>query len=127
MPKKKNKSAPSTSLVKAEPILDPPDCSQVRQLIRQLVVAAAGEMVEAAIERAKTGHDQIIKYLFELAGLYPELAQQTGLDDDFSLARTLCDRLGLPPAPEDAPALTEPEILDPADPTTGRGNGHALK
>ncbi len=79
-------------------------------------------MVTAAIEKGKAGHYQIMKYLFELAGLYPlELDEHTG--DDFSLARTLCDRLGLPPAPEDL----EAEILKQPENPTGQGNGHALK
>ncbi len=49
------------------PAIDSSDSAQVRGLIRQLVMQAAGNMVQAAIERAKTGNDQIIKYLFEIA------------------------------------------------------------
>ncbi|HVO63388.1 MAG TPA: hypothetical protein VMT53_20845 [Terriglobales bacterium] len=110
------------------PVIDTTDSAQVRGLIRDLVMAAAGEMVQAAIERAKDGHDQIIKYLFEIAGLYPELNPENP-SDDFSLARHLCDRLGLPPAPEEE-ALSDTgqaEVLPPVHHTNGSGNGHALK
>src|SRR5437879_11227307 len=110
------------------PVIDTSDSAQVRGLIRQLVMAAAGKMVQAAIQRAKDGQDQIIKYLFEVAGLYPELNAENP-SDDFSLARQLCDRLGLPPAPE-GEALPEPaqgEVLAPVKCATSRDNGHALK
>jgi hypothetical protein len=87
-------------------------------------MAAAGEMVRAAIERAKTGHDQIIRYLFEIAGLYPELNPEAPTDE-LSLAHYLCERLGLPPAPDPEPV--QAEVLAPADPIKESGNGHALK
>lgn len=107
------------------PVIDPRDSAQVRGLIRDLVMAAAGKMVQAAIERAKSGNDQIIKYLFEIAGLYPELNPENP-SDDFSLARHLCDRLGLLPAPEAEvlPGPAQAEVLPPVHET---GNGHALK
>src|SRR5690242_12526145 len=108
--------------------IDTSDSAQVRGLIRELVMEAAGKMVQAAIERAKNGQDQIIKYLFEIAGLYPELNADDP-SDDFSLARQLCERLGLPPAPE-AQALPEPvqgEVLAPVPRSNESGNGHALK
>jgi hypothetical protein len=108
--------------------IDTSDSAQVRGLIRELVMDAAGKMVQAAIERAKNGQDQIIKYLFEIAGLYPELNADNP-SDDFSLARHLCERLGLPPAPEPEahPDSAQGEVLAPVKCTTGRDNGHALK
>lgn len=119
---KNAKHAPSPNAeLEPLPVIDSSDFSQVRGLIRQLVMAAAGEMVRAAIERAKTGNDQIIKYLFEIAGLYPELNPDAPADE-LSLAHYLCDRLGLPPAPE-----PQPEVLAPANPLKESGNGHALK
>jgi hypothetical protein len=122
---KKGKRPPSPD-PEPLPVIDSSDSAQVRGLIRELVMAAAGQMVQAAIERAKTGHDQIIKYLFEIAGLFPELAAENPADE-FSLARHLCERLGLPPAPEPPPAPVQGEILAPLDPAPERGNGHALK
>ncbi len=110
------------------PAIDSSDSAQVRGLIRQLVMQAAGNMVQAAIERAKTGNDQIIKYLFEIAGLYPELSPENP-SGDFSLAEYLCEHLGLPPVPEDdpLPARVQGEVLAPVDAPKPGGNGHALK
>jgi hypothetical protein len=122
------KDKPNESEFEPLPVIDATDSAQVRGLIRQLVMAAAGEMVQAAIQRAKDGQDQIIKYLFEVAGLYPELNADNP-SDDFSLARHLCERLGLPPAPEPEahPDSAQGEVLPPVKCTTGRDNGHALK
>lgn len=110
------------------PVIDSSDSAQVRGLIRQLVMAAAGQMVQAAIERAIDGQDQIIKYLFEIAGLYPELNPENP-SDDLSLAKYLCDHLGLPPAPEpeSLPNPAKSEVLPPVPPPNASGNGHALK
>jgi hypothetical protein len=102
------------------------DWAEIRRQIKHQVVREAGEMVAAAIVRAKTGHCQIMKYLFELAGLYPQAAEENG-GDDFSLARTLCERLGLPPVPNAAPDAVEADVLEASESTAGRGNGHALK
>jgi hypothetical protein len=123
-----SKNEPKNPELPPLPKIDTSDSAQVRGLIRQLVMAAAGQMVQAAIQRAKDGQDQIIKYLFEVAGLYPELNAENP-SDDLSLARHLCDRLGLPPAPE-AEALSNPgqsEVLPPVHPAAASGNGHALK
>lgn len=122
---KKAKPTPSSELGPL-PLIDSSDSAQVRGLIRQLVMAAAGEMVQAAIERAKTGNDQIIKYLFEIAGLYPELNPEAPTDE-LSLAHYLCERLGLPPVPDALPEPLQGEVLAPADPIKESGNGHALK
>ena len=124
MPKKAKPATPPER--EPLPAIDTSDSAQVRGLIRQLVMQAAGNMVQAAIERAKTGHDQIIKYLFEIAGLYPELNPEAPADE-FSLANYLCERLGLPPAPDPAPQPLQGEVLTPAEPAPERGNGHALK
>lgn len=124
MPKKGKPETPP----KREPLprIDASDSAQVRGLIRHLVLAAAGEMVQAAIDRAKDGQDQIIKYLFEIAGLYPELNPQAPTDE-LSLAHYLCERLGLPPMPDPSPDSVQGELLAPADPLKESGNGHALK
>lgn len=100
--------------------------AEVRRRIREDVIRQAGEMVAAAIEKAKGGHYQIMKYLFELAGLYPQAADENA-GDDFSLARVLCDRLGLPPAPVSATDALQADVLEAGQSPSERGNGHALK
>jgi hypothetical protein len=124
MPKKAKPAPPPER--EPLPVINTSDSVEVRGLIRHLVMAAAGQMVQAAIERAKTGNDQIIKYLFEIAGLYPELNPEAPADE-FSLAQYLCERLGLPPAPDPPPGPVQGEVLAPADPVKESGNGHALK
>lgn len=72
-----------------------PDSSRVQREIRALVANAAADMVVVAIEKAKQGQYQAMKYLFELSGLFEE----SGKADDakeLSLAKMICRELGLP-------------------------------
>lgn len=118
--KKKSDHAP-TGAARSE-LSDSADWAEVRRQIKEKIVLEAWEMVLAAIKKAKAGNYQIMKYLFELAGLYPlEAGEKT--DEDFSLSRMLCDRLGLPPAPESV----EAEVIKVSENASERGNGHALK
>ncbi|HVO79967.1 MAG TPA: hypothetical protein VMT28_04515 [Terriglobales bacterium] len=51
-------------------------------------------MVQRIIDEADIRHYAAMKYLFEMAGLYPAVTQEENADAD-SLAKTLLDRLGL--------------------------------
>lgn len=104
------------------------DACQVRREIREQVLRDAAEMVAAAVKKAKRGHYLIMRYLFQLAGLYPQVAEERG-NTDSSLAHTLCERLGLPASEAISEADTEaphPPVSDP-EVSGGRSNGHALK
>jgi hypothetical protein len=97
--------------------------NDIRQRIRERVLSEIINIVDAAIEKAKGGHYQFMKYLLELAGLYPPAKEESG-GNDCSLARALCDRLGLPPTPD--LVIGENVLPESADPEE-HGNGHALK
>jgi hypothetical protein len=97
--------------------------NDMRQEIRQRVLKETIEIVDAAITKAKQGHYQFMKYLFELAGLYPQVNEESG-GSDLSLAHVLCDRLGLAPAPDVAMG---DELLHGKNQADEHGNGHALK
>jgi hypothetical protein len=90
-----------------------------RRQITNLIADEAGAMVVEAIKKAKKGQYQVMKYLFQLAGVFPAIAQQAAQDDDLSLARDLCNPLG----------LREPKggELSGTGGGESRTNGHALK
>jgi|SRR5581483_3072737 hypothetical protein len=96
------------------------DADVVLDRIKRMVVAEAGDIILAAIEKAKKGHYQCLKYLFELAGLYPAVAEKME-ENNLSLARTLCDQLGLPAEDEGVPKTSSKG--DESIPM----NGHALE
>ena len=96
----------------------PADLMAVRQRIVDLIRGQAVEMVEAAIgEVEKAQNAAMMKYLFEMAGLYPPTDQEKPQAED-SLAMTLLQRLGL--AEEIRPSKevtkgTVPEARDARD------------
>jgi hypothetical protein len=98
------------------------DWDKIRQDITDVVASDATEIIKALSQKAKEGHLQAAKFLFALAGFFPQRADRSGVED-CSLARFLCDHLGLPPAPE----TIEGQIVTPENRSSPRGNGHALK
>ena len=86
------------------------DLAEVRKDIANIVGSEATEMTHAVVDDALKGQLAPVKYLFEVAGLYPaagEAAEPKPEED--SLARTLLRRLGLPEDP-----VIVPEDLPPA-------------
>jgi len=72
----------------------PEDLSELRRKISELV--AQNAVVQQAIDAVREeGQYQQIKYLFEMVGLYPAVAQEDSESQD-SLAQLLLDQLGLP-------------------------------
>jgi antitoxin component of MazEF toxin-antitoxin module len=77
---------------------EPVDLAAVRQEIRQAVSSEAVKMVRRIIKEVDISHYTSMKYLFELAGLYPATPQEETAGGD-SLAKTLLSRLGLEESP----------------------------
>jgi hypothetical protein len=78
-----------------DPIQYETDLSALRRRITELVARNAVAMVQQAIDAVKEeGQYQAIKYLFEMIGLYPAIADDTN-EAQSSLAQTLLDQLGL--------------------------------
>jgi len=82
--------------------------AEVRKSIAIMVESEAEEMAEAVIGEGKKGQLATVKYLFEVAKIYPEATDgsQASADEE-CLAATLLRRLDLP---------LEPVVRDEEDP-----------
>ena len=76
------------------------DSKQVRQECSKLVKEDATKLTEAVIGEGKKGQLGSVKYLFEMANIFPQTddGTQTSAKED-SLAETLLNRLGIPTHP----------------------------
>ena len=75
------------------------ELSELRKKISELVIRNAVPMVQQAIDAVRDeGQYQAIKYLFEMIGLYPAVAEDNS-EAQSSLAQVLLEQLGLAPAP----------------------------
>jgi hypothetical protein len=73
--------------------------SEVRKDIAAKVEAQAGELADAVIEEGKKGQLATVKYLFEVAHIFPEAVEESKPEEDESLAATLLQKLGVPEEP----------------------------
>lgn len=99
MKKEKSKSKPATKATakKDSKTTKPLDLVEVRKEITSIIGNEATKLMQAVMEEAKKGQLAPVKYLFEMAGLYPAPAETSSVDpEENSLARTLMHRLGLP-------------------------------
>jgi hypothetical protein len=71
------------------------DLALIREEIKNQVGNAASGMVASGIEEANKGHYAAMKFLFELAGLYPTVEGSEESAPEDGLARTLFRRLGV--------------------------------
>jgi hypothetical protein len=79
------------------------ELSELRRKISELVAQNAVPMVQQAIDAVREeGQYQAIKYLFEMIGLFPAVAQEDFESQD-SLAQVLLEQLGLAPIQPDKP------------------------
>lgn len=87
-----------------DPIQCETDLSALRRRITELVARNAVAMVQQAIDAVKEeGQYQAIKYLFEMIGLYPAVADDND-EAQSSLAQTLLDQLGIEKVDEEKSA-----------------------
>ena len=71
------------------------ELSELRRKISDLVARNAVPMVQQAIDAVRDeGQYQAIKYLFEMIGLYPAIAEEDSESQD-SLTQVLLEQLGL--------------------------------
>jgi hypothetical protein len=96
------------------------DPVEVRKDIEHMVKSEAGEMAGAVIGEGKKGQLATVKYLFEMAKIFPPSTDgsQATTEED-SLAKTLLHRLNLPEEPigrdeEDEPESAEKAGAEPA-------------
>ena len=98
--------------------------AQVRKDVSRMVESEAVEMAQAVIDEGKKGQLATMKYLFEMAAIYPAQADQDAATaDEDCFAKTLLHRLNIPDEPirheEDeeskAAAPAEKTAAEPAD------------
>jgi hypothetical protein len=77
------------------------DTAEVRKDLVKLVKNAAQEMAAAVVDEGKKGQVSPVKFLLELAGIFPVPEAEVNAPDqrEESLAETLLDRLGIPKTP----------------------------
>jgi hypothetical protein len=73
--------------------------SELRKDIAAKVEAQAGDLADAVIEEGKKGQLATVKYLFEMAHIFPEALEESKPEEDESLAATLLHKLGVPEEP----------------------------
>jgi hypothetical protein len=91
------KSAGSNKRTRRKKGLNP---ESVREGISKLVKSHAEKMTEAVIEEGEKGQLAPVKYLFEMAHIFPPPADGSeSTSEEDSLAKTLLDRLNVPDKP----------------------------
>jgi len=130
--KKIKKTAKKKSAGKGKNEFNP---AEVRKDIAQMVDSEAATMARAVIDEGKKGQLATVKYLFEVAEIYPPSTDGShATTDEESLAQTLLRRLDLPDEPiapdeEDAPTKTatpaEKPAAKPADASEEKVSGSA--
>ncbi len=77
------------------------DTAEVRQDLVRLVKDAAEAMAAAVVDEGKKGQVSPVKFLLEIAGIFPKPEAEVNAPDkrEESLAETLLDRLGIPKTP----------------------------
>lgn len=125
------KPAKKKSLSKGKKELNP---AEVRKDISQMVKSEAATMAQAVIDEGKKGQLAPVKYLLELAKIFPEATDgsQAMVDED-CLAKTLLRRMDLPEEPitrdeEDEPKAASasgdrPVVVTAANVTEAKNHG----
>jgi hypothetical protein len=85
----------------------PVDLAEVRKEITNIVGSEATELAKAVVEEGRKGQLAPVKYLFEVAGLYPAMEGSQAKPEEASLAKTLLHRLGI---------LDQPVIIQDDEP-----------
>ena len=94
------------------------DPAEVRKDMAQMVEWEAAVMMQAVIDEGKKGQLATVKYLFEMAEIYPASTDGSHASaEEDSLAKTLLHRLNLPEEPiareeEDEPESTSKPATD---------------
>lgn len=93
----KTKTKEKTTRPRSKKELNP---AGVRKDISRMVESHAGKMAQAVIDGGEKGQLATVKYLFEMAKIYPESTDGSqATEDEECLAKTLLNRLGLPTEP----------------------------
>jgi hypothetical protein len=115
------KTGKKKNATKGKKTLDP---AQVRKDIAQMVDWEAAVMVQAVIDEGKKGQLATVKYLLEMAEIYPASTDgsQASAEED-SLAKTLLHRLNLPEEPIGRDEDEEDEPKKAEEPGAAKAGG----
>jgi hypothetical protein len=103
----KKKPAKKSGAKKSRKELNP---GEVRKDISRMVESEAATMAQAAINEGKKGQLAPLRYLLEVANIFPGATDGSeATEDEDSLARTLLKRMGIP----DVPIVREDEDDEP--------------
>lgn len=97
-PEKKESTA-MRIVVQPEEKAPPVDLAEVRKEISHIVGARAAELVKAVLAEGPKGQLALVKYFFEVSGLYPATENRETEADEESLAHMLLRKLDLPETP----------------------------
>ena len=90
--------------------------AEARNEVSRIVEAHAGKLAAAVVEEGEKGRLPDVKYLFEVANIYPPAADGSQVSArEESLAETLLDRLGIPKDPVVADELAKEENVSPVE------------
>src|SRR4051794_29520089 len=97
------------------------DMAEVRKDLVRLVKDAATQMAAAVVDEGKKGQVSPVKFLLEMAGVFPVPEAEVNAPDkrEESLAETLLDRLGIPKTPVAADEYSKDDeeiVMFPAKP-----------
>jgi hypothetical protein len=103
--------------------------AEVRKEVTQMVTDEAAEMAKAVIGDARKGQLASVKYLFEMAGVFPATDEsKEGTPEEDSLAKTLLTRLNIPLEPIKHDEDEDEETLELGEPVKGdEGDGDEVK
>jgi hypothetical protein len=102
------------------------DVVTLRQRVINKIGAGAMKMVGAAIGEAEKGHYQAVKFLFELAGIFPAPAIEEKAGEAKSYSEILCRQMGLLDEPNTDQGVTEVcgQATAAAEHALESGSGH---
>jgi hypothetical protein len=87
------------TVVQPEEKAPPVDLVEVRKEISNIVGARAAELAKAVLAEGTKGQLALVKYFFEVSGLYPASENHEAESDEESLAHMLMRKLDLPKTP----------------------------
>jgi hypothetical protein len=97
---------------------------EVRKDISRMVQSHANSMTQAVIDEGEKGQLATVKYLFEMAEIYPASTDGSqATEDEDCLARTLLNRLDLPTEPVGRDEEDEPAKVAKPGVAAGKGTG----
>ena len=106
--------------------------AEVRKQVSDIVQSEAAEMTQAVVQEGKKGQVAPVRYLFEMANIFPVQANaEQATDEEDCLAKILLSRMEAPSKPEkeeddegDDSEVNAPDAVKPGQAGAVHGQGH---